>query len=43
MQQNSDFHDLSVGTLNPDDLTETVRHLYTERTNAEAVVNALAA
>jgi hypothetical protein len=43
MQQNPAFDELGVGTLNPDELAETVWRLYTERTNAEAVVNALAA
>jgi NADP-dependent 3-hydroxy acid dehydrogenase YdfG len=43
MQQNPAFDELGVKTLNPDELAETVWRLYTERTNAEAVVNALAA
>jgi len=43
MQRNPAFDELGVGTLNPDELAETVWRLYTERTNAEAVVNALAA
>jgi hypothetical protein len=43
MQQNPAFDELGVGTLNPDELAETVWRLYTERTNTEAVVNALAA
>ena len=43
MQQNPAFAELGVGTLNPDDLAETVWQLYTERDQAEAVVNALAA
>jgi NADP-dependent 3-hydroxy acid dehydrogenase YdfG len=43
MQQNPAFDELGVGTLNPDELAETVWRLYTERTNAEAVVNAFAA
>jgi NAD(P)-dependent dehydrogenase (short-subunit alcohol dehydrogenase family) len=43
MQQNPAFDELGVGTLNPDELAETIWRLYTERTNAEAVVNALAA
>jgi hypothetical protein len=34
---------VTAATLNPDELAETVWRLYTERTNAEAVVNALAA
>jgi NADP-dependent 3-hydroxy acid dehydrogenase YdfG len=41
MQKNPAFDKLGVGTLNPDELAETVWRLYTERTNAEAVVNAL--
>jgi hypothetical protein len=44
MQANPDlFGDITVATLNPDDLAETVWQLYTERTEAEAVINALAA
>ena len=44
MQANPDlFGDLTASTLNPDELAETVWRLYTERTEAEAVVNALAA
>ena len=43
MQQNPAFVELGVGTLNPDDLAETVWQLYTERDQAEAVVNALVA
>jgi hypothetical protein len=43
MQQNPAFDDLGVRTLNPDELAEIVWRLYTERTEAEAVVNALAA
>ena len=44
MQANPDlFGDLTAATLNPDELAETVWRLYTERTEAEAVVNALAA
>jgi NAD(P)-dependent dehydrogenase (short-subunit alcohol dehydrogenase family) len=43
MQANPDlFGDLTAATLNPDGLAETVWRLYTERTEAEAVVNALA-
>jgi hypothetical protein len=43
MQANPDlFGDLTAATLNPDELAETVWRLYTERTEAEAVVNALA-
>jgi hypothetical protein len=34
---------VSLPTLNPDELAETVWRLYTERTKAEAVINALAA
>ena len=33
----------NVTSLNPDDLAETVWHLYTERTEPEAVINALTA
>jgi NADP-dependent 3-hydroxy acid dehydrogenase YdfG len=40
MQQNPTFGDLAVGTLNPDELAETVWRLYSERTEAEAVVTA---
>jgi hypothetical protein len=36
------FGDFTAATLNPDELTETVWRLYTERTEAEAVVNAQA-
>jgi NAD(P)-dependent dehydrogenase (short-subunit alcohol dehydrogenase family) len=36
------FGDLTAATLNPDELAETVWRLYTEQTEAEAVVNALA-
>jgi NADP-dependent 3-hydroxy acid dehydrogenase YdfG len=43
MQQNPAFDELGVATLNPDELAETVWRLYTERTEPEAVVNALAA
>jgi NADP-dependent 3-hydroxy acid dehydrogenase YdfG len=43
MSQNPALEELGVETLNPDELAETVWRLYTERTNAEAVVNALAA
>jgi NADP-dependent 3-hydroxy acid dehydrogenase YdfG len=43
MKQNPAFEELGVETLNPDDLAETVWRLYTERTTAEAVMNALAA
>jgi hypothetical protein len=32
-----------AATLNPDDLAETLWRLYTERTEAEAVINPLAA
>jgi hypothetical protein len=34
---------VSLPTLNPDELADTIWHLYTERTEAEAVINALAA
>jgi short-subunit dehydrogenase len=40
MRQNPAFGDLGVGTLNPDELAETVWRLYSERTEAEAVVTA---
>jgi len=40
MQQNPAFGELGVGTLNPDELAETVWRLYSERTEAEAVVTA---
>ena len=44
MQANPDlFGSVDVATLNPDELAETLWRLYTERTQAEAVVNALAA
>jgi NADP-dependent 3-hydroxy acid dehydrogenase YdfG len=43
MQENPAFNELVVGTLNPDELAEIVWRLYSERTGAEAVVNALAA
>lgn len=43
MQQNPAFDELGVETLNPDELAEIVWRLYTERTEAEAVINALAA
>jgi NADP-dependent 3-hydroxy acid dehydrogenase YdfG len=44
MQANPDrFGDITAATLNPDDLAETVWQLYTERTEAEAVISALAA
>jgi short-subunit dehydrogenase len=43
MQQNPALGELGVGTLNPDELAEMVWRLYTKRTDAEAVVNALAA
>jgi hypothetical protein len=35
--------DITAATLNPDDLADTVWRLYTEGTEAEAVINALAA
>jgi NADP-dependent 3-hydroxy acid dehydrogenase YdfG len=35
------FGDVTVATLNPDDLADTVWRLYTDRKDAEAVVNAL--
>ena len=44
MQANPDlFGNFNAATLNPDELAETVWRLYTERTKAEAVINALAA
>jgi len=44
MQANPDLAgNLTAATLNPDDLAEIVWRLYSERTEAEAVVNALAA
>ena len=44
MQANPElFGDITAATLNPDDLADTVWQLYTERTKAEAVINALAA
>jgi NADP-dependent 3-hydroxy acid dehydrogenase YdfG len=44
MQASPDlFGSVDVATLNPDELAETVWRLYTERTKAEAVINALAA
>jgi hypothetical protein len=44
MQSNPDLSgNFNAATLNPDDLAETVWRLYTDRTSAEAVINALAA
>jgi NAD(P)-dependent dehydrogenase (short-subunit alcohol dehydrogenase family) len=43
MLENPDLLGVSLPTLNPDDLADTVWRLYTERTEAEAVINALAA
>jgi NAD(P)-dependent dehydrogenase (short-subunit alcohol dehydrogenase family) len=44
MQANPDLAgNLTAATLNPDDLADTVWQLYTERTQAEAVINALTA
>jgi NADP-dependent 3-hydroxy acid dehydrogenase YdfG len=43
MQANPDMLGLEAATLNPDDLADIVWRLYSERTDAEAVVNALAA
>ena len=43
MQANPDLLGVEVPTLNPDDLAEIVWKLYSERTEAEAVVNMLAA
>jgi NADP-dependent 3-hydroxy acid dehydrogenase YdfG len=41
--ENPDLLGVSLPTLNPDDLADTVWQLYTGRTEAEAVINALAA
>lgn len=43
MTKNPDLFGVDVATLNPDDLAENVWRLYAERTEAEAVINALAA
>lgn len=43
MQANPDLVGVEVATLNPDELADTVWRLYTERNEAEAVINALAA
>jgi NADP-dependent 3-hydroxy acid dehydrogenase YdfG len=43
MQANQDSFGVEVATLNPDELAEIVWHLYSERTEAEAVVNPLVA
>jgi NADP-dependent 3-hydroxy acid dehydrogenase YdfG len=43
MQANPEMSGIEAATLNPDDLAETVWRLYSQRTEAEAVVNALAA
>lgn len=43
MQPDPAFDELGVGTVNPDDLADAVWRLYTERTNAEAVITASAA
>jgi hypothetical protein len=44
MQANPDLAgNLTAATLNPDDLAGTVWRLYTQRSEAEAVINALAA
>ena len=42
MLENPDLLGVSLPTLNPDDLADTLWRLYTERTEAEAVINALA-
>ena len=42
MQSNPDLFG-DVTTLNPDRLAETLWRLYSERTEAEAVINAMAA
>jgi NAD(P)-dependent dehydrogenase (short-subunit alcohol dehydrogenase family) len=41
VQANPDLFGVDLGTLNPDDLAETVWRLYAERKDAEAVVPAL--
>jgi NAD(P)-dependent dehydrogenase (short-subunit alcohol dehydrogenase family) len=41
--ENPDLLGVSLPTLNPDELVDTIWHLYTERTEAEAVINALVA
>jgi NADP-dependent 3-hydroxy acid dehydrogenase YdfG len=43
MQANPDLLGVEVPTLNPDDLADIVWRLYSERAEAEAVVNVLAA
>jgi NADP-dependent 3-hydroxy acid dehydrogenase YdfG len=43
MQANPDLVGIDAATLNPDELAEIVWRLYSERTEAEAVVNVLAA
>ena len=44
MASNPDlFRGVAAATLNPDDLAEDVWQLYNKRTDAEAVVNAMAA
>ena len=40
MQENPDMLGVSLPPLNPDELAETMWRLYSERTEAEAVVNA---
>jgi short-subunit dehydrogenase len=40
MQANPEMSGIEAATLNPDDLAETVWRLYSERTEAEAVVTA---
>lgn len=43
LQSGRGLGELRVATLNPDDLADTVWRLYTQRTEAEAVINGLAA
>ena len=43
MSSNPDLLGVSLPTLNPDELAEIVWRLYSQRTEAEAVVNVLAA
>lgn len=43
MLENPDLLGVSLPTLNPDELAETAWRLYSERTDAEAVVNVMAA
>lgn len=41
MLENPDMLGVSLPTLNPDELAETMWRLYSERTEAEAVVSAV--